>query len=860
MSRGRRIVLAVSTTVLVITALGVLAWTWWIPDAIADRAREAAARRGLDASVASVSLGFDTVRIFGLRVRGGDAIVADVREVDTHAGVVALALEGSGAVRRISLEGVRISVDLGDSDLPDVLERLRSPRAEAARSDGAGRALEVTDLAIALSDQRGALLVLEQGEVALLPEGIVTAQFGAGALAPDADDGVNVGHLSGRLERDDEAGWRLAGADASEIAVRYREREGARRSPLRDRLADAAAILRGALGETPARLDDEAGAIGELVDTDSDRHVEAEVEPESDDPSSDETRSRGARSDEARPSRPRVARTEETVSAEDGDAESDEAVPGHRAADAESDSEPGDEPAGLAALIDLIRPRLAVGALIRLEGISVVASGDRDRRVLRELEAELEVLPGGRYRLEGSGRPGRGGRLGWNLTVDPGALRAEGDLDFQRLPFVLLVPFLPRLPWHEAEDTRVSGELSIHGEGASRIHLEGQVSIDDLALSSPRIAPNPVERIALSIQGSADWVPLDRRLEIESAELGLGQARVNLTGALEWPADHYRVDVRATLPPTDCDLAVGAIPADLLAELSGFTFTGRIGGQLLLRVDSRDLGATRLRVHVANGCIFDTAPAIADVRRFEAPFIHRVVEPDGGAFEMETGPGTLEWTPITRISPYFIQAVLGHEDAGFYQHSGFSVSSIERALVRNLEAGRYVYGASTITMQLVKNVFLHREKTLARKVQEVLLTWWIESIMEKDQILELYLNVIEYGPRVYGIRAAAMHYFGRIPAELGPAESAYLATILPNPKAFHEHWEEGMIPERHRRRVERFVNTLEARDRFSQSDASSARADLPELRFHRPGDPLPARREQDDPMAEDAALEETQRF
>ncbi|RZO49060.1 MAG: DUF748 domain-containing protein, partial [Sandaracinaceae bacterium] len=530
------------------------------------------------------------------------------------------------------------------------------------------------------------------------------------------------------------------------------------------------------------------------------------------------------------------------------------------AADAESDSEPGDEPAGLAALIDLIRPRLAVGALIRLEGISVVASGDRDRRVLRELEAELEVLPGGRYRLEGSGRPGRGGRLGWNLTVDPGALRAEGDLDFQRLPFVLLVPFLPRLPWHEAEDTRVSGELSIDGEGASRIHLEGQVSIDDLALSSPRIAPNPVERIALSIQGSADWVPLDRRLEIESAELGLGQARVNLTGALEWPADHYRVDVRATLPPTDCDLAVGAIPADLLAELSGFTFTGRIGGQLLLRVDSRDLGATRLRVHVANGCIFDTAPAIADVRRFEAPFIHRVVEPDGGAFEMETGPGTLEWTPITRISPYFIQAVLGHEDAGFYQHSGFSVSSIERALVRNLEAGRYVYGASTITMQLVKNVFLHREKTLARKVQEVLLTWWIESIMEKDQILELYLNVIEYGPRVYGIRAAAMHYFGRIPAELGPAESAYLATILPNPKAFHEHWEEGMIPERHRRRVERFVNTLEARDRFSQSDASSARADLPELRFHRPGDPLPARREQDDPMAEDAALEETQRF
>ena len=122
------------------------------------------------------------------------------------------------------------------------------------------------------------------------------------------------------------------------------------------------------------------------------------------------------------------------------------------------------------------------------------------------------------------------------------------------------------------------------------------------------------------------------------------------------------------------------------------------------------------------------------------------------------------------ISPYFVHAVLAHEDAGFFSHHGFSEMHIRSALIRNLQEGRYVVGASTITMQLVKNVFLHREKTLARKIQEVLLTWWIERVMPKRDILELYLNVIEYGPGIYGIRRGARHYFNRLPAQLSPAE------------------------------------------------------------------------------------------
>ena len=505
---------------------------------------------------------------------------------------------------------------------------------------------------------------------------------------------------------------------------------------------------------------------------------------------------------------------------------------------------PSDESSELGALLAsaraIVGPRLAADAILEVEELSVTAATARGpRMVLRDLEAEVRALEGGRFQLSGSGRPGRGGRMGWRLTVDPDELRAEGRLDFQRLPFVLVAPFLPDLPWHRPEDARLSGELSIEGRGASQVHLDGELSVDELALSSPRIAPQPVRRISLGLAGQADWNPVTRRLDLLSATISAGEARVALAGSVEWPEDHYLIDVRATLPPTDCDGAVAAIPADLLAELGAFSFSGQIGGRVVAHVDSRDLEATTLTIDIADGCRFETAPGLADVRRFEGPFRHRVVEPEGPPFEMETGPGTANWVPIRDVSPFFVHAVLGHEDGGFFRHHGFSTGSIEQALVRNLRTGRYAYGASTITMQLVKNVFLHREKTLARKVQEVLLTWWVESVMSKERILELYLNVIEYGPGVYGIRNAAEHYFGCTPGDLDPAQAAYLASILPNPKAYHSYWVEDAVPERFARRVARFLETLGARDRFDSEAVAYGLERLATLDFYHPGEPRP---------------------
>lgn len=807
MPSRRRIAIGAGITLVLTSVLVAGAWWWWIPAAVRERVAAAAARRGLEASVADVELGLTEVRLDGVRLTGGDgALVVRVARVDPHAGPFALASGGTGAIRELRLTDVRVSADLDDPRLEAALGALRGEgdAAEASARSG-GRAIHVAGLAVALRDRDGTLLDVERGQARLSAEGTLRVSLGPLAIAPGEPDRVSIGGATARLERS-ESGWRIAAAALEEAEVRYLERESDARSPIWARLRRHA-----------DRIGRMAG-LGDAHEAESSAAT-ADVPPPEDDSPGDDSALPAIAADEA--PAPRDAVSEE----------GEPAAAGTRSA-----------PARLVRALEALHPRLTADAAITLEGLSVTAhEGDGERPVLRELEAEVRARPEGRYRLEGSGRPGRGGRLGWDLTVDPTALRAEGRVDFQRLPFVLLVPVLPRLPWYHPEDTRLSGELTIRGEaGGSSMHLAGEVAVEDLALSSPRIAPSPVRRIALFLSGEADWIPLDRRLEIERMQLGLGEARANLSGSLEWPEDHYRLDLRATLPPTDCNAAVGAIPADLLAEATAFTFTGRIGGQVVARVDSRDLDDTVLTIHVANGCHFETAPGMADVRRFEAPFTHRVVEPDGTTFEMETGPGTLSWTPLSEISPFLIQAVLGHEDGGFFRHGGFSPSSIRVALVRNLRAGRYVYGASTITMQLVKNVFLHREKTLARKVQEVLLTWWLESVMDKARILELYLNVIEYGPQVYGIRAAAQHYFGRSPAELGPAESAYLATILPNPKAYHSHWEEDALPERHRRRIARFLHALGNRERFDEAAVSYALERLEAFDFHHPDEPLPA--------------------
>jgi hypothetical protein len=469
---------------------------------------------------------------------------------------------------------------------------------------------------------------------------------------------------------------------------------------------------------------------------------------------------------------------------------------------------------------------LAAGRVLRHDGSTA----------LSKLAVSARAEQHGALHLIGQGQVEPEGSIGWNLRVWPDALRAEGTVDLKALPLSLLAPLLPQVPWYEPEGARVDANLRLAAESAQRIALAGEVTVRNAALYSPRLAPVPVRKIDFSLGGNGHFFPDQRVLEIEKGEVSLGSADAALSGKLMWAPPAYSIDLAIKMPMTRCTEAVLSIPNDLLGDLALASWQGSIGGELEVKIDSKDFAATVLDMDISDRCDFLTVPAMADLRRFEQPFVHQVMEPDGTLFEMETGPGTPAWTYLTDISPFFIHAVLAHEDIGFYGHKGFSPLHIKNALARNLEAGRYVVGASTITMQLVKNVFLHREKTLGRKIQEVLLTWWLERVMDKSDILELYLNVIEYGPGVYGIRDAARHYFGRLPAQLSPAEGSFLATILPAPKRYHAQYEKGAPSSSTIERMRKLIARAKEKALYGPESVRFGLEELPHFKFTREGE------------------------
>ncbi len=143
------------------------------------------------------------------------------------------------------------------------------------------------------------------------------------------------------------------------------------------------------------------------------------------------------------------------------------------------------------------------------------------------------------------------------------------------------------------------------------------------------------------------------------------------------------------------------------------------------------------------------------------------------------------WVPLSAVSPYLVKAVLIAEDDKFWQHEGFDYEAMQTAIEKDIRAKKFKLGGSTISQQLAKNLFLTPSKNPVRKLREAILTWRIERTLSKKRILELYLNVAEWGDRgIFGIEAASRHYYGTSAAGLGPEQAARLAAVLPNPRRF----------------------------------------------------------------------------
>jgi monofunctional glycosyltransferase len=167
-----------------------------------------------------------------------------------------------------------------------------------------------------------------------------------------------------------------------------------------------------------------------------------------------------------------------------------------------------------------------------------------------------------------------------------------------------------------------------------------------------------------------------------------------------------------------------------------------------------------------------------------------------------------QWVPIEKISPNLVRAVLAGEDNHFFTHDGFDYAAIQKAAEANWDAGEFKRGASTITQQLAKNLWLSESKNPLRKAKEALLTRSLERNLPKWRILEIYLNVIEWGDGIYGAEAAARTYFRSSAAGLSSSQASYLAAMIPNPRTVYNPTKNPRNVRRRQRVIERYMRGI----------------------------------------------------
>jgi Transglycosylase len=358
----------------------------------------------------------------------------------------------------------------------------------------------------------------------------------------------------------------------------------------------------------------------------------------------------------------------------------------------------------------------------------------------------------------------------------------------------------------------------------SELKFRGSFDVTRLGLENARIAKGRVFFPQVHGSGGGRFFLDGSFLELEEGELSLGEAK--FTGSVGWrrTAEHAELGLDFRAPMIACQSLLDAAPRGLLGLLEGSRLKGTFGLDLTVDADTRKLSQMAVAFHLKNDCRLESVPPEFSPDRFRGPFVREVPGPGGLPISVETGPTTGNWAPFDSISRYLETALLVTEDGRFHRHRGFDERAIESSIRDNVAAGRFVRGASTISMQLAKNLYLERTKTLSRKLEEALLTMLLEQSFDKRELLELYMNVVELGPGVYGIDQAARYYFGTTPAELSIAQCFFLASLLPAPTRQY-FTADGHLTASRRDHIHKLLKIAFDRERLTEGELERALAE-----------------------------------
>lgn len=338
------------------------------------------------------------------------------------------------------------------------------------------------------------------------------------------------------------------------------------------------------------------------------------------------------------------------------------------------------------------------------------------------------------------------------------------------------------LTFGKAAAETVKAKVGWDGKSGRMVVSAGNVSNDNEHVTSRRMNTGPVSAVVDVFTSQPAFM---------TSTVKVGKTEVNVE---IWTDGSGDMSTKVVLPDQECQDVIESVPAEMRSEIEGIKMDGKIGFDLGVKMSDRSDPAVNLRLR--NLCRVKDLPTKADLVGMARPF---QVPPAGTSKEAspyKTGPGTEQWTNIELVSQFMPLAVMATEDPGFQSHHGFSVKAIENSLALDLKEKKFSRGASTISMQLAKNLWLGGKKTASRKFQEAVLTMCLEQRLPKDKIMELYLNVVEFAPGVRGVRNGARYWFSTDPGNLSLPQAILLALQLPNPKASPFGPDGGVTPSR----------------------------------------------------------------
>ncbi len=319
---------------------------------------------------------------------------------------------------------------------------------------------------------------------------------------------------------------------------------------------------------------------------------------------------------------------------------------------------------------------------------------------------------------------------------------------------------------------------------SGKLSISGNWHIHNLLIKHPKLAQKEVVISSAAID--CKMLIGENFIAIDSSSVAsLGEIKIH-------PFVKYTIapqkiyELKINTEKTVAQKFLNSFPQGLFESLEGIKVAGNLAYHLNFYLDSKDPWHCKFDSKLSRDNFKILQYGNVNFQKINSSFIYTAFEGGNAVKSMIVGPESFGFTPYAQISDYIKNALLTSEDPLFFSHRGFYEEAFRQSIATNFVAGRFKRGGSTISMQLVKNIFLNRNKTVARKLEEVLIVWMIENgrLVDKQRMFEVYLNIIEWGPNVYGITEASRFYFDKFPSELNLGESIFLASIVPKPKRF----------------------------------------------------------------------------